>query len=165
MHHRHSCKQVWALDSGSVEATGGQIVGLGCAVSTRGLGSHGQLPALENPSPPQPLPRNPLKFASQAISTQVALRKHPVTLAFGAAPPATDPPPSSLLTVPRPHRRALELVILCALSSTGWLVAASFFGEREAARVSRAFPVGPGGISAPPKCGAEAQSDDQEVSK
>ncbi|CAK9085311.1 Chloride channel protein D [Durusdinium trenchii] len=31
-----------------------------------------------------------------------------------------------------PHRRALELVILCALSSTGWLVAASFFGEREA---------------------------------
>lgn len=32
---------------------------------------------------------------------------------------------------PRPKRRAVELVLLCALSSTAWLASASLFSERE----------------------------------
>ena len=31
----------------------------------------------------------------------------------------------------RPKRRAFELVLLCALSSTAWLASASMFSERE----------------------------------
>ena len=42
----------------------------------------------------------------------------------------------------RPKRRAFELVLLCALSSTAWLASASMFSERE---------VGPLGYPQPSK--------------
>lgn len=35
-----------------------------------------------------------------------------------------------------PRRRALELVVLCALSSSAWLASASMFGERSATSAS-----------------------------